>query len=279
METSFSVEARDFSLSQTLECGQCFRFEHIEGAYVGVVRDKQLSLRQSGELLYISGCSREDYDAWLCSYLGLSSDYSDVKTILCRDSTLAAAVAYCPGIRIMHQPFWETLCSFIISQNNNIKRISGIIARLCECFGEDCGGYFAFPTAEVLASLSTEDLAPLRCGFRARYIIDGAKKCSDKTVDEDFVKEAPLDEARAMLMKIVGVGKKVADCTLLFGANRLEAFPEDVWIKRAMASLFPLGLPEAAKPYAGIAQQYIFHYVRTSGVLSNENSIEEGDSK
>jgi N-glycosylase/DNA lyase len=167
----------------------------------------------------------------------------------------------------MRQPVFETLITFIISQNNNIPRISGIVERLCDNFGEDRGGYRDFPSAETLSELSTFDLAPIRAGFRDKYIIDAARNWVDGTVREEFLKTAPLDSARDMLMKIKGVGPKVADCVLLFSANRLETFPKDVWIKRAMESLFPDGLPECAREYAGIAQQYIFHYARNRQII------------
>ena len=264
----FTVRVSDFSLAETLECGQCFRWRVGEaGRYTGVVGNKQIILSMSGNMLTVEGCDRECFDLWLKHYLGLGDDYKTYKAILSRDATLAAAIVYAPGIRVMHQSLWETLCSFIISQNNHIPRIMGIVDRLCSFFGTDCGGYFTFPAPDIIAPLCTEDLAPLRAGFRAAYIIDAAQKCAGGAIDEAYLKTAPLDKARDLLMQIKGVGPKVADCTLLFGAGRYEAFPEDVWIKRAMSALFPGGLPEFAKPIAGIAQQYIFHYARTSGLV------------
>ena len=172
----------------------------------------------------------------------------------------------------MYQSPWETLCSFIISQNNNIKRIAGIIERLCENFGDELGdGVYSFPSAEKLACLSVDDLSVLRSGFRAKYIIDAAKKVSSNEVDFKKVASAELSEARAELMKITGVGPKVADCALLFGFHRLDAFPTDVWIKRALSYLYPNGFPDFADQYKGIAQQYLFHYVRTcEGVLPKD---------
>jgi len=176
---------------------------------------------------------------------------------------LKAASGFAGGIRILRQDPWEALCSFIISQNNNIPRIKGIVERLCASFGEEIKeGFYSFPAAEKIATLTLEDLAPLRSGFRAKYILDGAKRVADGEIDLDALKELALDEARQELMKIYGVGEKVADCTLLFGLSHIDAFPKDVWIKKAMAKLFDGSLPECAAPYAGIAQQYIFHYAR-----------------
>lgn len=124
------------------------------------------------------------------------------------------------------------------------------------------GGYYSFPTAERLAALSVEDLAELKAGFRARYILDAAQKISSGEVDLEEIALLPLEDARKALMKITGVGVKVADCALLFGFYRIESYPVDVWIKRVNQHMFPQGLPEYVLPYAGIAQQYLFHYAR-----------------
>ena len=176
---------------------------------------------------------------------------------------MTSTAKYAPGIRILRQEPYEALCTFIISQNNNIKRIKGIVQRLCESYGEPLpNGQFAFPTALTMAQLSVDDLAPLRAGFRARYLCDAAKRVADGEVDLEYCRTAGYDDARAELMKITGVGVKVADCTLLFGLHRVEAFPIDVWMKRAMEKLFPDMTADDFGEYAGIAQQYIFHYSR-----------------
>ncbi len=258
----------DFSLEQTLFCGQCFRFKVREdGGFEGVILDKNIILYQTDDGIEVEGCEQDNIEKYIVDYFSLDTDYDNIKNILRKDAVLSNAISYASGIRVMRQPLWETVCSFIISQNNNIKRISGIIDRLCTSFGNDVSGFYSFPTPQKLSGLTVEDLAPLKSGFRAKYIIDAAKKFSDGSIDQHLIKTAPLEVARNSLMTINGIGPKVADCSLLFGANRLEAFPTDVWIKRAMEQLFPDGLPDFALPYAGIAQQYIFHYARTSDVL------------
>ncbi|MEG0751874.1 MAG: DNA glycosylase [Oscillospiraceae bacterium] len=265
---SFTVTTSDFSLGQTLECGQCFRWRpDSDGRYVGVAHGKLLSISQCGDTLEIEGCGQEEYEEWLRSYLGLDEPYDSFKATLSRDAVLCDAISYAPGIRVMKQPLWETLCSFIISQNNNITRITKIVDTLCRCFGTDLGGYFDFPSPRALAELDRADLACLVCGYRDVYIMDAAQRFANGLIDENFVQSAPLCDARDHLMTIKGVGPKVADCVLLFGAQRYDAFPRDVWIKRAMAELFPNGLPDYALPIAGIAQQYIFHYARKSGIF------------
>ena len=155
------------------------------------------------------------------------------------------------------------MCSFIISQNNNIPRIKGIIERLCTFFGEDLGGGdFSFPSAERLAVLSEQDLAPIRSGFRAKYILDAARRVASGETELEKVAAMPIDEARAELQKIKGVGPKVAECALLYGFGRAEAFPVDVWVKRIMQELYPEGLPACTENVEGIAQQYLFHWRR-----------------
>ena len=157
----------------------------------------------------------------------------------------------------------QTSYSFILSQNNNIPRIKGIVERLCRDLGQPLGdGHYAFPTAERLAACSQEELAGARCGFRTKYLLDAARRVADgRLVLREFY-TMPIDEAREQLQSIYGVGTKVAECVLLYGFGRMECFPMDVWMKRVMASLFPDGLPAEFTLVAGIAQQYLFHYGR-----------------
>lgn len=244
-------------------CGQCFRFSLSEsGSFSGVALGRRLTLKQEDDILSVEGISREVFEREYIPYFSLDMDYAAIKEQLSDDATMKRIVAHSPGIRVLRQPLFETLISFILSQNNNIKRIAGLVERLCICFGEKKNDFFDFPTPRSLAVLSPEHLGEVRCGFRDKYVVDAAQKWMAGRIDGDIIRHAPLYEARQELMKIHGVGPKVADCTLLFGAARFDAFPEDVWIKRAMKELFPSGLPESAKPYAGIAQQYIFHYAR-----------------
>ena len=256
----------NFSLKDTFECGQCFRFsENADSSYSGIAHGKLLRLEKSGKTLTIHGINESEYKQIWEEYFDLTRDYGEIIRIISADETLKKASEFGFGIRVLKQEPWETLCSFIISQNNNIKRIKGIVSRLCECFGEKIEGGFAFPSAECLSILTTEDLAPIRAGFRAKYIIDAAQKVADGRVDFERVVALPLDDAREHLKLIKGVGDKVADCTLLFGFGRITAFPKDVWIKRALEKYFGGRLPEVATPYAGIAQQYIFNYMLSQG--------------
>ena len=257
-------DVRDLDLEQTLDCGQSFRWEKQEdGSFSGAAFDKYVNISLNGNDMIIKNAAEADRELWF-DYFDLALDYGKIREDISRiHPVLKEAATYAPGIRILRQEPYEALCTFIISQNNNIKRIKGIVGRLCESFGEEIeDGVYSFPTAERLAELTPDDLAPLRAGFRNRYIISSAKKVASGEVDLELCKTAPYDKARAELMKITGVGVKVADCTLLFGMHRAEAFPVDVWMKRAMEKLFPGMTGEDFGEYAGIAQQYIFHYSR-----------------
>lgn len=255
---------KDLDLAQTLDCGQSFRWtEREDGSFEGIAFGKCVTVRLEENTLYIENADKADFENIWYDYFDLSLDYGKIRKEISKiHPVLCEAAKYAPGIRILRQEPYEALCTFIISQNNNIKRIKGIVQRLCESFGEKIDGGYAFPTAEKMSLLSPDDLAPLRAGFRNRYLIDAAKKAASGEVDLEKCRNCDYDEARAELMKITGVGVKVADCTLLFGLHRIEAFPVDVWMKRAMEKLFPNMKPEDFGEYAGIAQQYIFHYSR-----------------
>ena len=254
-----------FCLDDTLDCGQVFRWNKSGNIWKGIAYGKYLEIEQKDDSLCFYNTSERDFKGIWYNYFDLGRDYRRILSIIERNPTLKKITAVCSGIRVINQQPWETLCSFIISQNNNIPRIKGIIDRLCVGFGKKIDGGYTFPEAEVIAELCEEDLGPLRAGFRHRYILDAAKKAENL----DDLRTLTIDEARKELVSILGVGKKVADCVLLFGLGFTEAFPEDVWIKRAMESLFPEGLPDEVKPFAGIVQQYIYHYARTCKEFSS----------
>ena len=257
-------DIKDLALGETLDCGQAFRWkENEDGSFTGVAFGHLVTVRLDGSNLSIDGADESDRKLW-SDYFDLSLDYSSVRNELSLlHPTMCDAAKYAPGIRILAQDPWEALCSFVISQNNNIPRIKLIINRLCEAFGDPISdGWYTFPSAETIAALEPDDLAPIKAGFRNRYIIDAARKTASGEVDLEALKTVPTGEAREKLMTITGVGVKVADCTLLYGLHRLDCFPLDVWMKRAMAALFPELTPSSFGKYGGIAQQYIFHYSR-----------------
>jgi len=259
--------AANFSLSDTLDCGQAFRWYEKEGKWYGIAHGKRLCLFNEGSDIVIEGASEEDFDSIWRGYFDLDRDYGAVIETVRVDKRLNKICSLTGGIRLLRQDPWEALCSFIISQNNNIPRIKGIVERLCQTFGENLGdGAYSFPSAERIASLTVENLAPLRAGFRAKYILDAAKKVANGSVPLYDLHKMDAESAADCLMTISGVGPKVAACALLFGCGHIECFPVDVWIKRAIEVMFSDGLPEYALPYAGIVQQYIFHYARLTGL-------------
>lgn len=264
MVIDYFLKTDTLNLLQTLEGGQAFRWSHDENnVFSGIAGGKPLKIRQETDGVTFLGVDEEDLPLWL-GYFDAETDYNAIIERFSADKVLKLAAGENRGLRILRQEPFETLISFIISQNNNIPRIKGIISRLCESFGEKCGEYYAFPSVQRLAELDEADLAPLRAGFRGRYIIDAARKTKDKTVDLGKIYDMTYDEGKAELKRIVGVGDKVADCVLLFAYHKTEAFPMDVWIKRIVAEHYPDGLPECMGSDKGIAQQYLFEYFRNN---------------
>jgi len=261
------VGVSDFDLERIFECGQCFRWNADEnGVYTGIAFGIAARIFRDGDSIFISGTIDDFESVWL-DYFDLNRDYSAIRQGLCIDDFMMEATTQGAGIRILRQEKWEALCSFIISQCNNIPRIKSIISTLCREFGSavmlDGETYYSFPSAQTVAELDVHALAPLRCGYRAQYIITAAKAVASGELNLDAISLISPLEAKATLKKLHGVGDKVADCVLLFGLNMLDAFPVDVWMKRAMAEHFEAGFDyRVFSPYAGVAQQYIFHYVR-----------------
>ncbi len=261
------VSQNCFDLAQTLDCGQAFRWsEREDGSFEGDFLNEHLVISEirDGEFLF-HGVTEEKFLSVWKDYFDFDTDYSAIIKQLSEDETLAKACRFAPGIRILRQDTWEALCSFIISQNNNIPRIKGIIGRLCDKYG-------GFPDNNTLAVETADSLSFLRSGFRAKYIVDAARRTASRDVDLEKIRTLSYEEARKELMRICGVGPKVADCVLLFGMYRTEAFPVDVWMKKVMARFYPDGMPECAKGIEGIAQQYLFHYVRSNPSALGEMS-------
>lgn len=275
---------RDFHLDHIFDCGQCFRWEkQDDGSYIGPALGKIVKISTRGDIddieIIIDNCSSEDYQVLWKEYLDMDRDYTSIKNVLTEnDEVLKRASEYGYGIRILKQDFWETVVSFIISQNNNIPRIKGCIESICKTFGENIGSYngreyFAIPTPEVMASLTVEDLGEAKLGYRAKYLIKTAKQMIAEGGPECV--KARLVEAKnpiEELQSFTGIGPKVAACISLFGLGRMDAFPIDVWMRRVMNQLYDIDEKDVKtmKNYAsnhfgehgGIAQQYLFYYIR-----------------
>lgn len=277
-----------FDVSQIFDCGQSFRFDSVpesrhEKEFSGVAFGRFVSFAQDKDTLYIYGASENELALWL-NYLGLDVDYGEIRDDIashCKSDIMLEAMETGKGIRILRQDPFETVVSFIISQNNNIPRIKKIIEDLSRACGapieldeglerhvSGASSLCAFPTAQAISELGKDGLFALKTGFRAGYIADAVERILDGRLDLEALKECESNEkVMRELCTVKGIGPKVASCIALFGLERYSSFPVDVWIKRVMQKYFP-EVPEGFDPkeyfgsYAGIAQQYLFYYER-----------------
>lgn len=265
-------DEKNLNPRRTFDCGQCFRWnEDAEGRWRGVASGKAAVVWAEDGRTYIE-CALDDIYFWR-DYLDMDTDYEEARRSIEVCDYLRDCAAYGEGIRILRQDKWEALCSFIISQCNNIPRIKGIVEKLSSLYGDivaaPWGEARSFPTAERVAQLTEADLAPLRSGYRAPYILAAAKAVASGELDLEETALLPCNEARAELKKLGGVGDKVSNCVVLFGLHQLDAFPVDVWIKRALAANMPKGFdPSSLGKYAGLAQQYMFYHARETAAES-----------
>lgn len=266
-----------FSVEQVFNCGQCFRFSPLETeggacAYGGVVHGKYIELWQSKpDELEIHGINAKEYEGYFKHYLALDDDYERIRADMAEkfshDETFMRAMHFGRGIRILNQDTWETLCSFILSQNNNIPRICALIEQLSKTYGEPIdttvGVKYDFPTPKALNMAGEKGIFACHTGFRAKYLADAAAKVLTAEIDLSPDNSMSTEELIAHLSRIYGVGRKVASCTALFAYGRKDAFPIDVWMKRVLADCYDEGFdPSVFGAYAGIAQQYLFYYAR-----------------
>ena len=271
-------DATDFSLKYTLESGQSFRWNLRNGAYYGVVAGRILKICQVGTTLCVESSATEDkttFVPFLQHYLDLKRDVPKILVEVDTDAYMHRTLEKLWGMRILNQDLWETVASFILSQNNNVSRIRGIIRRLSERFGKRLtfADYvdYSFPSPEVLATTTEDELLACGVGYRASYLRDAAAAVVSGELVLPAVKEMSYPEAKRELMRRQGIGEKVADCICLFSLGHLGALPIDVWIKRIFETLYLRRratyreIREFAHAYfgdrVGYAQQYLFHYV------------------
>ena len=276
MSDRYEIKVKDFDLAETLECGQCFNFKKTDEDFYNVIAfGRVLHVGQKNDTLIFEGTTEQEYKSVWEDYFDLATDYGMIKEKIKKSSPeLSDIIDKNPGIRIMRQEFFETLISFIISQNKQIPQIKQVIGMLSECCGEKCGDNYLFPTPERLCEAGEDGIRKCKAGFRAPYIMDAVSKYLSGEISEDVISKLDTDAAREKLMTIKGVGPKVANCVLLFSLHRIESFPVDVWMKRIMEELYFEGRPTDKKviesfatekygEYSGIAQQYLFKYVQT----------------
>lgn len=258
-----------FNLERTFECGQCFRWQReTNGSYTGIVESYVANIAYDGSTIYIDS-NNQNIDYWM-AYLDLNRDYAAIEDALSNDPIMKKAISSCSGIRILKQPIWECLISFILSQNNNIPRIKKIIESLCQLFGDKImfkgNMHHAFPRPQQLFDA---DLAPIKAGFRTKYLLDAINKIISGEMDLLSVWHMNLNDAQVYLQKVKGIGNKVADCILLYAYQRFDVFPKDVWIKRTVTDLYQIDENEIEsfasnhfRDYCGFAQQYLFYQAR-----------------
>ena len=287
-QTYVIQDIKDFNLKDIFECGQCFRWnEQEDGSYTGVIKDAVINVKQNPNEIIFSGiCKGKKLKEIVDYYFDINRDYSKIKNELSQiDANLEKSIKFGSGIRILNQDLWETIISFIISANNNIPRIKGIIERLSKNYGEEIiwneKKYYTFPTAKQLENVSVEDYRKLGLGFRDIRLYETTKMILNKEIDLEKLEKEDTATVREKLLKLSGVGPKVADCILLFSTlKRFEVFPIDVWVRRVMNELYIKNEDEnkvskkqimeiANKKFgnmAGLAQQYLFYWKREDAV-------------
>ncbi len=280
-----------FELKDIFDCGQCFRWnEQEDGSYTGIFEKNVLNIKQRKDKIEIEGIFSKDIKETVEEYFDLKRDYNQLKQKLASiDKNMETSVKYGQGIRLLNQDLWETIISFIISANNNIPRIKGIIERLAKKYGDKIEwkgqDYYTFPTAEQLKDISVEEYRKLGLGFRDKRLYETTQMIVKKQIDLEKMRRNPNTfEVKEQLLTLSGVGPKVADCILLFSTlKRLEVFPIDVWVRRVMNDLY-LKQPDEVKiskkqieqmarekfgDLAGLAQQYLYYWRREENFIES----------
>lgn len=270
----------DYDLQSTLECGQAFRWIRSGAGWESVIGDRWARVEAAPGGLTVSWMDGPSEAPWLRHHLAADEVLEPIIASFPDDAPLRSAVARCRGLRLLRQEPWECLASFICSSTKQIVQIRQIVALLSERWGHEVavpsGAVLnrAFPTAATIASAGEGALRDCKLGFRAPYVLDAARRVVEGRLDLEALARLETPAAREALMEIHGVGRKIADCVLLFAYGRQDAFPIDVWVRRALSQLY---FPRARRvssarlesfsesyfgPYSGYAQQYLFHYIR-----------------
>ena len=285
MEQKYIIKnCKSFKVKDIFECGQCFRWnEEPDGSYTGIFGHNVLNVKEEKDIVITGICDGNIEDIYK-NYFDLDRNYEEIKeTLSLIDDNMKESIKYGEGIRILNQDLWEMIISFIISANNNIPRIKGIIERMSAKYGQEIRfrgtSYYTFPTIDELSQASVKDLKDLGLGFRDRYVYETTKKIKEGKINLENLKQEPTNEVRKQLLTLTGVGPKVADCIMLFSTlKRFDVFPVDVWVRRVMNDLYihnedetkvnKKQIQEIARDkfgaLEGIAQQYLFYWKRES---------------
>ena len=284
-EQEYKIEnIKSFELADIFDCGQCFRWNKQEdGSYTGIFRKNVINVQKQKNTIIFKGICDGEIKEIVEDYFDLKRNYEEIKNKLSQiDENIKTSIEYGQGLRILNQDLWEMIISYIISANNNIPRIKGIIERLSKTYGQEIEWngekYYTFPTPEELKDVTVEDYRKLGTGFRDIRLYETVHMILDKKVNlEEMQNNSNTLEVREQLLTLSGVGPKVADCILLFSTlKRFEVFPIDVWVRRVMNELYiknedetkvnKKALEKLAQEkfgnLAGIAQQYLFYWKR-----------------
>lgn len=279
------IKVNCFNLKYTLECGQCFRWNKIyeddkKVTYVGVIKDRVIKITEENDKLYVLSSNMDKLEEIINNYFDLDTNYQEIERQISNiDKNVKTAVKNSTGIRILNQDFFEMVISYIISANNNIPRISKSINEICKRYGKEIifesNKYYLFPNLEDLLNVTEEEFKSCGVGFRARYLKNTIKNIYENKMDFEYMMKLDTITAKQELMKMQGIGPKVADCILLFSLSRKEVFPIDVWVERVMSKIYFKDLKGKVskkdiinysnnnfKEYAGIVQQHLFFNIR-----------------
>jgi N-glycosylase/DNA lyase len=277
---------QNYDLDATLDCGQAFRWKKHHDWWTGIIGDKAVRLRaETGQVVAETNTPVAEW-SWLIDYLQLDAEFPAILDSFPKDAAMREALHHCRGLRLLRQNPWECLASFILSSTKQIVQIRQIVENLCQKFGEKIpapAGFrdsFSFPSPERLSQAAESELRACKMGFRAPYLLETASIIARQELVLSNLYDLPLESARNELMRLPGVGRKIADCVLLFAFGFQSVFPVDVWITKALRQLyFPNRRPNPERlrhfashyfgPFSGYAQQYLFHYMRTKAVLNN----------
>lgn len=273
-----TIKNVSINLKDTITCGQCFRFkENTDNSYTIILKDRVVNVKQVNDDLIIKSNNMDNLEQIIKEYLDLNTDYNKInKYLISLDNKLESAIKDSNGFKILRQDPFEMLISYIISQNNNVKRIMGSVEKLSIKYGKVIDFeeeiYYLFPTFDDLKNITKEDLKDIGVGFRDVYIINALKLIENKTIELDRIYNMNTSEALEYLKLIKGVGPKVASCILLFAYHKYDVFPVDTWVTKAMLELYPetnknqAKIIEFAKEkygiYSGVALQYMYHYMK-----------------
>lgn len=280
-------QMENINIKYTLDCGQCFRWKQIfenrdnTYEYIGVLQDRVIKIRQEKNNFYVSSNKKDKLKETVYNYFDLYNNYEMIEKRISKiDSNIATSLKHSTGLHILNQPVFETMISYIISANNNIKRISGSVEKISRMFGKkiefEGNDYYLFPTLKELKLATNENMLSCGTGFRSRYIIHNIKRLLENDDLLSSYNQMDSGVLRKELLTYMGIGIKVADCIMLFSMNRGEIFPIDIWVKRVMEKLYmkentsikeiEAYAKEKFKNDAGIIQQHLFYNIREGNI-------------